>query len=171
MLSNGHREQVSVDMLDARYFKALDRFDIRFARTMWVYDNVRAKSKVLHLGCGSALLALLKRKDIMLAGVDVSAAGAEAARRNGYDMATPSGLAHLPFADNVFDYVVGFDVMDDLNEAERDSALREVKRVLRSGGVTLHGINCDERTNDAGYAADFLKTFQHVACESRFAVC
>jgi len=26
---------VSDEVLDARYFKALDRFDIRFARTMW----------------------------------------------------------------------------------------------------------------------------------------
>jgi hypothetical protein len=33
---------VSDEVLDARYFKALDRFDIRFARTMWIYDNVRA---------------------------------------------------------------------------------------------------------------------------------
>ena len=41
---------VSDEVLDPRYFKALDRFDIRFARTMWVYDNVRAGSEVLELG-------------------------------------------------------------------------------------------------------------------------
>ena len=35
---------VSDEVLDARYFRALDRFDMRFARTMWVYDNVRAGS-------------------------------------------------------------------------------------------------------------------------------
>src|ERR1700692_121287 len=63
---------VSDEGLDARYFKALDRFDIRFARTMWVYDNVRAGSEVLHLGCGAGMLALLKRKGITLTGVDVS---------------------------------------------------------------------------------------------------
>src|SRR2546423_384100 len=28
---------VSDEVLDARYFRALDRFDMRFARTMWVY--------------------------------------------------------------------------------------------------------------------------------------
>ena len=38
---------VSDEVLDARYFRALDRFDMRFARTMWVYDNVRAGSAVL----------------------------------------------------------------------------------------------------------------------------
>ena len=59
---------VSDEVLDARYFKALDRFDIRFARTMWIYDNVRAGSSVLDLGCGAGMLALLKRKGVTLTG-------------------------------------------------------------------------------------------------------
>src|SRR5215210_3393874 len=75
---------VSDEVLDQRYFKALDRFDIRFARTMWVYDNVRANSTVLELGCGAGMLALLKRKEIELTGIDLSSECALAARRNGY---------------------------------------------------------------------------------------
>src|SRR6478736_8072933 len=82
---------VSDEVLDSRYFKALDRFDIRFARTMWVYDNVRADSTVLELGCGAGILALLKRKGVTLVGVDVSAECATAALRNGYD-ATSTAL-------------------------------------------------------------------------------
>ena len=72
---------VSDEVLDARYFRALDRFDMRFARTMWVYDNVRAGSAVLDLGCGAGLLALLKRKGVTLTGVDLSHECALAARR------------------------------------------------------------------------------------------
>src|SRR6266704_4377986 len=90
---------VSDEVLDARYFKPLDRFDMRFARTMWVYDNVRAGSDVLDLGCGAGILALLKRKHVSLTGVDVSAACVLAARRNGYDTAAAAKLSHLPFAD------------------------------------------------------------------------
>src|SRR5919201_923063 len=71
---------VSGEVLDARYFRALDRFDMRFARTMWVYDNVRAGSAVLDLGCGAGMLALLKRKGVTLAGVDLSEECAHAAR-------------------------------------------------------------------------------------------
>ena len=74
---------VSDEVLDARYFKALDRFDIRFARTMWIYDNVRAGSTVLELGCGAGMLALLKRKGITLTGVDLSNECARAASRMG----------------------------------------------------------------------------------------
>jgi hypothetical protein len=67
--------------------------------------------------------------------------------------------------------VVGFDVLDDLSESDRQSALSEIKRVLCAGGVTLHGIAGDEQTNDAEYAVGFLKSFQHVAYEPRYAVC
>src|SRR5947208_15010327 len=73
---------VSDEVLDARYFKPLDRFDMRFARTMWVYDNVRAGSELLDLGCGAGMLALLKRKGVLLTGVELSPECALAARRN-----------------------------------------------------------------------------------------
>jgi 2-polyprenyl-3-methyl-5-hydroxy-6-metoxy-1,4-benzoquinol methylase len=49
-------------VLDARYFDAINRFNIGFARTMWVYDNVRRGSSVLDIGCGEGVVALLKRK-------------------------------------------------------------------------------------------------------------
>jgi SAM-dependent methyltransferase len=132
---------VSDEVLDERYFKALDRFDIRFARTMWIYDNVRAGSSVLDLGCGAGMLALLKRKGVRLAGVDVSAECALAARRNGYDFTITGGLSHLPFADQTFDYVVSLDVIGHIGFEEKDAVLAEIRRVLRPAGVTLHGSN------------------------------
>src|SRR5215211_2103483 len=87
---------VSDEVLDARYFRALDRFDMRFARTMWVYDNVRAGSSVLDLGCGAGMLALLRRKGVTLTGVDLSRECAAAARRNGYDVTCAAELTRLP---------------------------------------------------------------------------
>ncbi len=133
---------VSDEVLDPRYFKALDRFDIRFARTMWVYDNVRAGSKVLELGCGAGMLALLKRKGVTLTGVDLSDECALAARRNGYDATFSSQLSRLPFAAASFDYIVSLDVLGHIEADEKDAVLAEIKRVLRPGGVTLHGIEC-----------------------------
>src|SRR5881275_2934801 len=163
---------VSDEVLDARYFKPLDRFDIRFARTMWVYDNVRAGSRVLDLGCGAGMLALLKRKGVTLAGCDLSEECALAARRNGYDAGVASRLTRLPFADASFDYVVSLDVLGHVEAFEKDAALAEVRRVLRPGGVTLHGVECTDRraqkTYDemtAGELRRFVSIDGHVGLE------
>jgi cyclopropane fatty-acyl-phospholipid synthase-like methyltransferase len=188
---------VSDEVLDANYFKALDRFDIRFARTMWVYDNVRAGSDVLELGCGAGMLALLKRKDVTLTGVDLSDECALAARRNGYDTTYTSELSSLPFADASFDYVVSLDVIGHIEADEKDAVLAEIKRVLRPSGVTLHGIECTDRSAQKSYdemsaaelrrfievdghvgleeeqehATRFQKFFPHVAWKPRYALC
>jgi cyclopropane fatty-acyl-phospholipid synthase-like methyltransferase len=188
---------VSDEVLDARYFKALDRFDIRFARTMWIYDNVRAGSKVLELGCGAGMLALLKRKGVTLTGIDLSDECALAARRNGYDETFRAQLSQLPFAAASFDYVVSLDVLGHIEAAEKEAVLAEIKRVLRPGGVTLHGIECTDRSARKNYdemnaeelrrfievdghvgleeeqehGQRFLKLFSHVAWEPRYALC
>jgi cyclopropane fatty-acyl-phospholipid synthase-like methyltransferase len=183
-------------VLDASYFKALDRFDIRFARTMWVFDNVRAHSEVLELGCGAGMLALLKRKGVTLTGVDLSSECAIAARRNGYDATFSSRLSSLPFAEASFDYVVSLDVLGHIEMEEKDAVLAEVKRVLRPGGVTMHGIECTDHSARKTYdemsaeelrrfievdghvgleeeqeqALRFQKFFSHVAWEPRYAL-
>ena len=188
---------VSDEVLDARYFSALNRFDMRFARTMWVYDNVRAGSSVLDVGCGAGMLALLKRKGVVLTGVDLSAECAAAARRNGYDATFSARLDSLPFADASFDYVASLDVLGHVVFEEKDAVLAEIKRVLRPGGVTLHGIECTDRDAQRDYdemspdelrrfieidghvgleeeeehAARFRRFFTHVAYEPRYALC
>jgi len=45
-------------VLEAAFFDSINRFDIQYARTMWVYDNVRRGSSVLDLGCGIGRHAL-----------------------------------------------------------------------------------------------------------------
>ena len=193
-----YREKfVSNAVLDHRYFKALDRFDLRFARTMWVYDNVRANSTVLDLGCGAGMLALLKRKGVALTGVDLSDECVAAARRNGYDETVRSTLDGLPFPDQSFDYVVSLDVLGHIGAEEKDAMLAEIKRVLRPDGVTMHGIECTDRAGRRAYeemaadelrrfiaidghvgleeehehAARFRRFFSHVAAEPRYALC
>jgi SAM-dependent methyltransferase len=188
---------VSNAVLDHRYFKPLDRFDLRFARTMWIYDNVRRNSTLLDLGCGAGMLALLKRKGVMLVGVDLSDECVAAARRNGYDEVVRAELHTLPFANASVDYVASLDVIGHIPQEQKDAVLAEIKRVLRPGGVTLHGIECTDSAGRRGYAemspeelrrfiaidghvgleeedehaARFRKFFDHVAWEPRYALC
>jgi SAM-dependent methyltransferase len=188
---------VSDEVLDARYFSPLSRFHMRFARTLWVYDNVRAGSSVLDIGCGAGTLALLKRNGVALAGVDLSPDCARAARRNGYDAAFAARLDRLPFADHSFDYVVSLDVLGHIAFEEKDGVLSEIKRVLRPGGVTMHGVECTDRVAQKTYdemsedelrrfveidghvgleeepdhLARFRRFFAHAAGEPRYALC
>ncbi len=187
----------SGEILDAGYFDAVNRFDIRWARTMWVYDNVRRGSSVLDLGCGAGVLALLKRKEVILTGSDISSHCAAVAHTNGYDIATTAELTALPFADASFDYVVSLDVLGHIEFDQKDAVLAEIKRVLRPDGVTLHGVECMNRAQQKDYdemsdeelrrfvgvdghvgmedepanAARFGRFFAHVQTEPRFSVC
>jgi ubiquinone/menaquinone biosynthesis C-methylase UbiE len=160
-------------VLEASYFDAIDRFDMKFARTMWIYDNVRRGASLLDLGCGEGLLALLKRKDVYLAGIDLSPELIEMAARNGYDRACVGQLTELPFEDASFDYVVSLDVFGHVDFADKDALLAEIKRVLRPGGVTMHGIESLDRNLHPDYAtadpeklANFIAVDGHIGLES-----
>jgi hypothetical protein len=106
-------------------------------------------------------------------------------------------LTKLPFADNSFDYIVSLDVMGHVEFDQKDAVLKEIKRVLRPAGVTLHGVECMNRAQQKDYsqmsedelrrfiavdghvgmedepanAARFGRFFQHVRTEPRYSVC
>ncbi|HEY2961257.1 MAG TPA: class I SAM-dependent methyltransferase [Pyrinomonadaceae bacterium] len=164
-------------VLEASYFDAINRFDINFARTMWVYDNVRRGSSVLDLGCGEGVLALLKRKDVHLAGLDLSPDLVNQARCNGYDAACLGQLTELPFPDASFDYVVSLDVFGHVDFADKDAVLAEIKRVLRPEGVTMHGIESldrnlhpDYHATDRDKLAQFIAVDGHIGLETDEAI-
>lgn len=144
---------VTGGVFDAKYFDSINRFDINFARTMWVYDNVRPSSRVLDLGCGEGVLALLKLKDVHLTGVDLSSHLVQAAHANGYDETVVSDLTSLPFASQSFDYVVSLDVMGHIAAEQKTAVLSEIKRVMRPAGVTMHGIEVLNRELHGDYEA------------------
>jgi ubiquinone/menaquinone biosynthesis C-methylase UbiE len=163
---------LSGSIFEASYFDAIDRFDIKYARTMWIFDNVRRGSSLLDLGCGEGVLALLKRKDVYLAGVDLSPDLVAQALRNGYDTAHVGLLTNLPFPDASFDYVVSLDVFGHVGFDEKDVVLKEIKRVLRPDGVTMHGIesldpklHTDYHTMTPEKLAQFIGIDGHIGLE------
>jgi SAM-dependent methyltransferase len=170
---------------------------MQFARTLWVYDNVLAGTSLLDIGCGVGLLALLKRKNVRLSGVDISDKCVEAAKANGYEDVRIGELTSLPFPDSSFDYVASLDVFGHIPFDEKDRVLAEIKRVLKPDGVTLHGIECLDPAVHKSYAEmnpeelrqfvavdghvglelaeqhaeRFGRMFEHVAFEPRYVLC
>lgn len=152
----------SGELLDGDYFDAVNRFDIRWSRSLWIYDNVSPGARVLDLGCGAGLLSLLKRKGCKVFGVDISPDCAAVAMRNGYTLACAAELTALPFDGNSFDYVVSLDVMGHIEFDQKDLVLAEIKRVLKTDGITLHGVECMNRAQQKDYhemSEDELRQF------------
>ena len=92
---------------------------------------------VLDVGCGVGnTLSLLAKKYPRLAGVDVSSGCIAAARERmpKVDFATYDGI-HLPHADGSFDLALAINVFHHVALADRGPLVRDVKRVLRPGGL------------------------------------
>ncbi len=96
--------------------------------------GVEAGTKLLDVGCGPGLAAhLAAQRGARVAGLDAAEASLEIARER-----TPEGdfrageMEDLPWADNTFDVVTGFNAFQ--YAADVINALREARRVARPGG-------------------------------------
>ena len=107
-----------------------------------------AQRDVLDIGCGFGWfeLAAADRGVRSVVGVEPEEAALETARRHvalAQVTFRAASAVSLPFADESFDTVVMWEVLEHLQKRSEPLALREVARVLRPGGVlylsTPHG--------------------------------
>ena len=75
-------------------------------------------------------------------GIDLSFAPLLQARQR-YDLTIHTGCDALPFADNTFDYVVSSDFFGHVRPEDKDKIIREILRVMKPNGKTLHVIETD----------------------------
>jgi len=103
-------------------------------------SNIGLQTKVLDIGCGSGLfLRMAGAKDAVATGIDVSPELLEIARqRNPTATLLNEDMEHLPFDDNSFDIVTGFNSFpyaDDIS-----AVMKEIKRVLKDDGKIAIGV-------------------------------
>jgi ubiquinone/menaquinone biosynthesis C-methylase UbiE len=104
--------------------------------------NIQPGQRVLDLGCGTATLTIMIKQLHPLSivvGLDgdhaVLGIGNEKAAKAGLDIPMNQGIAFdLPYPDGTFDKVLSSLVFHHLTTENKERALREVLRVLRSGG-------------------------------------
>jgi ubiquinone/menaquinone biosynthesis C-methylase UbiE len=137
------------------------RHSIDHAKVHWILSNVRPGANVLDVGCGPGTLGILVALGCQVTGVDISPLNCGQAVRNGYALAVVGDVAALPFPDASFDAVVSLDVMGHIPFERKDDCVREWSRVLRPGGVQLHGIECD-RLDYASLSPEELAAFVQV---------
>lgn len=118
------------------------KFNIQYIRAK-LFENIKGKSKILDIGCGSGVWGkFIKSKGIkQLVGVDISKECLKAAKTNGYELTYVCDvLDGLPFPNGEFDYVISMDFFGHVEKQHKDKIISEIKRVLKNGGTTLHGI-------------------------------
>lgn len=97
------------------------------------------KGHILEVGCGAGnmLQALEKeRPELSLTGIDISQKSLNIAKKISPKITFKKASIYvLPFPDNSFDAVIGFDVLEHLHNPSM--ALGEIRRVLKKDGV-LH---------------------------------
>ena len=114
-----------------------------FRRLILDRAGLSCGERVLDVGCGTGSLALAAARRVgrngAVCGVDASAPMVERARskaaRAGVEVDFREAAAQgLPFEERAFDLVLCTLVLHHLGRAGRETATREMKRVLRPGG-------------------------------------
>jgi len=146
----GHQPELA--QYDAHYF------DAELHRDHWFTNNAAKRARrwqeimrmldptsadrILEVGCGAGEHAVrLGRHVRHVVGVDRSLAGVQRAKRRAERERAPNlsfaacDAASLPFSDARFDKVAAIDFVEHVADDVLLLALREVKRVLRPGGV------------------------------------
>jgi tRNA (uracil-5-)-methyltransferase TRM9 len=106
----------------------------------FLFEDLKEGEKVLDLGCGNGRwYKVFKEKKVDYFGVDNSEKLIEIAKENFPDAKFFVGDAlNLPFSDNFFDKIYSIALLHHIpSEDFRIKVLKEVKRVLRPGGILI----------------------------------
>jgi SAM-dependent methyltransferase len=119
----------------------LEKISLSYRRQRFFRKNIKGKNNViLDLACGAGRDYFQQFGTVV--GIDLSFAPLLQARQR-YDLAIQAGCDALPFADNTFDYVVSSDFFGHVRAEDKDKIIKEILRVMKSDGKTLHVIETD----------------------------
>src|SRR5215204_1149039 len=93
------------------------------------------RPKILDVGCGTGANLLMLSKYGDAEGVDVSEDALAFCRERGLEKVKLGAAEELPYDDGTFDLVTALDVVEHIDDDL--AGLREMRRVLRSGGHVL----------------------------------
>lgn len=96
-----------------------------------------AHPAILDCGCGTGANMKMLEAYGRVTGFDINATGLKFAREYEQRRLARACVTAIPFCDGAFDVVSAFDVLACLDDDQEQSALAEMRRVLRPGGALL----------------------------------
>lgn len=93
--------------------------------------------RLLDCGCGTGVNLALLEQHGQACGIDITWRGLEFAKARGHRRLARADAAGLPFSEGQFDVVTSLDVMQCVPEHLEASAVSEMLRVLKPGGVLV----------------------------------
>ena len=97
----------------------------------------RSGLRILDAGCGTGGTTVELRRFGEVVGIDLAWAALEPARSRGLSGLARASIEDLPFGSATFDVATSFEVVYHLGVASDAAALKEIRRVLRPGGLFL----------------------------------
>ena len=132
--------------------------------------DLHPQQRLLEIGCGTGNVTVLAKRlhpQVEVVGLDPDPKALDRARRKFAKEALPVQLDRgfsdvLPYHDRSFDRVVSSLMFHHLSLDEKTKTLREVRRVLKSGG-SLHLLDCGGASErPTGFLARLLDHSEHV---------
>ena len=131
--------------------QACESFDSSYSRLQFLAKRCPPGSMVLNIGAGSGYLeAILAQRGVVAHSLDPSEL---TINRLNVELAmagrAKQGYCHaMPFPDNYFDCVIMTEVLEHIHKDFLDASLREVRRVLKSGGRLIGTVPYKEVLRD-----------------------
>ncbi len=98
----------------------------------------RSSLKMLDIGCGQGhYLRDAIEEGINAYGIDISTYALENALAEVKDRITFGSLTEIPFADEEFDVMTAFDVIEHIHPKDTSNMIEEIRRVLKPGGIII----------------------------------
>jgi 2-polyprenyl-3-methyl-5-hydroxy-6-metoxy-1,4-benzoquinol methylase len=132
----------------------------------FVEDSNVQGCRVLDIGCGYGWFEnnVLQRGVIRVDGIEISELDLQTAKDNISDervVFTIAGALELPFADNTFDTVVSWEVIEHIPKHTEPQMFKEVARVLKPGGHFYLSTPYDSFSSKASDPAWWLIGHRH----------
>jgi ubiquinone/menaquinone biosynthesis C-methylase UbiE len=136
----------------------LEKISLSYRRERFFKRNIKGDSNlILDLACGAGRDYFKQFGTVI--GIDLSYSPLRQAKLR-YDMTIQGGCDVLPFADNIFDYVVSSDFFGHVRSEDKDKIIKEIYRVLKPGGLTLHIVETDSENYWLKFAHRYPELFQ-----------